>query len=297
MLSLAYPEEIPMKLRCLALSVVGMTLTMALAVTLAHGEQAAGAWLGDLKWPEAEARMRTAPVVVLPFGAGAKEHGPHLPMNADQVVMDHLLKQAVATRDVVVAPPILHGWFPAFRDFPGTEVADPAVFQAYVHQVALSLVRQGAQRIVFLNTGISKATGLPIAIAAREIRVATGVPTLVVSWDDLDTGEIAALQEEPAGGHAGEIETSINLYLQPAKVAMSLAVRDYGDGGTEQDYAGYQPGRVTRDASDPAFSRSGVFGDATLATAEKGERALAVLTREWLRALDGFSRVPLRREP
>jgi creatinine amidohydrolase len=286
-----------MKLRSLPLSTVAMTLAMIIAMTLTHGAHAAGAWLGDLKWPEAEARMRTSPLVVLPFGAGAKEHGPHLPMNADQVVMDYLLEQAVATRDVVVAPPILHGWFPAFRDFPGTEVADPAVFQAYVHQVALSLVRQGAQRIVFLNTGISNATGLPITIAAREIRVATGTPTLVVSWDDLDTGEIAALQEEPAGGHAGEIETSINLYLQPDKVAMNLAVRDYGDGSTEQDYAGYQPGRLTRDASDPAFSTSGAFGDATLATAEKGEKALAVLTREWLRALDGFSRVPLRREP
>lgn len=288
-----------MKLRSLPLSTVAMILTMGLAVPLAvaHGAETAGAWLGDLKWPEAEARMRAAPVVVLPFGAGAKEHGPHLPMNADRVVMDYLLAQAVATRDVIVAPPILHGWFPAFRDFPGTEVADPAVFQAYVHQVALSLVRQGAQRIVFLNTGISKATGLPIAIAAREIRVATGVPTLVVSWDELETAEIAALHEGPAGGHAGEIETSINLYLQADKVAMDLAVRDYGDGGGEQEYAGYQPGRLTRDPSDPAFSTSGTFGDATLATAEKGEKALAVLNREWLRALDGFSRVPLRRHP
>jgi creatinine amidohydrolase len=286
-----------MKLRSMPLTIMAMTLAMIPILSLAHGAQTTGTWLGDLKWPEADARMRTAAVVVLPFGAGAKEHGPHLPMNADQVVMNYLLEQAVAARDVVVAPPILHGWFPAFRDFPGTEVADPAVFQAYVHQVALSLVRHGAQRIVFLNTGISKATGLPIAIAAREIRVATGVPTLVVSWDDLDTGEIAALQEEPAGGHAGEIETSINLYLQPDKVAMNLAVRDYGDDSTEQDYPGYRPGRLTRDASDPAFSTSGVFGDATLATAEKGEKALAVLTREWLRALDGFSRVPLRREP
>jgi creatinine amidohydrolase len=272
-------------------------MAMSLAATPGYGAQATGSRLADLKWPEAEARMRVSPVVILPFGAGAKEHGPHLPMNADQVVMDYLLEQAVASRDVVVAPPILHGWFPAFRDFPGTEVADPAVFQAYVQQVALSLVRQGAQRIVFLNTGISKATGLPIAIAAREIRVTTGVPTLVVSWDELETEEIAALQEGRPGGHAGEIETSINLYLQPDTVAMDLAVRDYGDGGTEQDYAGYQPGRLTRDPADPAFSTSGVFGDATLATAEKGEKALAVLTREWLKALDGFSRVPLRRDP
>ena len=142
-----------------------------LNLTITAGAQSQGAWLGDLSWPEAEARFTNTPIVILPFGAGAKEHGPHMPMNADRVVMDHLLQAAVAERNVLVAPPILHGWFPAFRDFPGTEVSDPNVFQAYVHEVAMSLVRQGAQRIVFLNTGISKATGLPMSIAAREIRV------------------------------------------------------------------------------------------------------------------------------
>ncbi len=60
-------------------------------------------------------------------------------MNADRVVMDHLVDAAIASRDVIVAPPILHGWFPAFREFPGTEVADPNVFQDYVFHVGLSL--------------------------------------------------------------------------------------------------------------------------------------------------------------
>jgi len=43
--------------------------------------QTRGAWLGDLAWPDAERMMREAPIVVVPFGAGAKEHGLHLPMN------------------------------------------------------------------------------------------------------------------------------------------------------------------------------------------------------------------------
>lgn len=256
--------------------------------------QTPGAYLGDLSWPEAERRYAETPVVILPFGAGAKEHGPHLPMNADRVVMEHLLTAAVENRNVIVAPPILHGWFPAFRDFPGTEVADPAVFQAYVFETAKSLARQGAQRIVFLNTGISKATGLPISIAAREIRVQTRVPTLVVSWDDLDTDEIDALQEQEMGGHGDEIETSINLYLQPELVDMALAVTDYGE-RSEIEYGGYQPGVLSRSPDDPLYSESGIFGDATLATPEKGKAALDVLTREWLKALDGFAAVPLRR--
>ncbi len=273
-----------------------LLFTVTFLISVATGGQESGAYLGDLSWPEAERRYRETPVVILPFGAGAKEHGPHLPMNADRVVMDHLVDAAVESRNVIVAPPILHGWFPAFRDYPGTEVADPGVFQDYVFQVAMSLVRQGAQRIVFLNTGITTATGLPISIAAREVRVQTGVPTLVVSWNDLETDEIDAMQEQEMGGHGDEIETSINLHLQPERVDMSLAVTDYGE-RQEKDYGGYQPGLLARNPADPLYSASGIFGDATLATADKGKAALDVLTREWLRALDGFAAVPLTREP
>jgi creatinine amidohydrolase len=263
-------------------------------MALAAQGQTKGVHLGDLSWPEAERRLATTPVVILPFGAGAKEHGAHMPMNADRVVMDHLVAAAVASRDVIVAPPILHGWFPAFRDFPGTEIADPKVFQDYVFLVGMSLAKHGAQRIVFLNTGIANATGLPISIAAREIREQTGVPTLVVNWGDLETEEIDALQEQEMGGHGDEIETSINLFLQPGLVNMELAVTDYGE-RTVQNYGGYQPGVLSRDPDDPLYSTSGIFGDATLATADKGRAALEVLTREWLKALDGFATVPLTR--
>lgn len=270
------------------------TACLMLFLSFAARAQTPGVYLGDLSWVEAEKRFMTSPIVIVPFGAGAKEHGPHLPMNADRVVMDYLLRAAVESSDVIVAPPILHGWFPAFRDFPGTEVADPSVFQQYIQLVGMSLANQGAQRIIFLNTGISKATGLPISIAAREIRVQTGVPTLVVSWDDLETEEIEALKEQEVGGHGDEIETSINLYLQPELVNMELAVQDYGD-SSGKNYGGYQPGRLTRDKTDPEYSASGIFGDATLATAEKGQKALAILTHEWLKVLNGFAHAPLRR--
>ena len=270
-----------------------VVLIACLALSFAAAAQETGAYLGDLSWPEAERRLAETPVVILPFGAGAKEHGPHLPMNADQVVMEYLIERAVESRNVVVAPPILHGWFPAFRDFPGTEVSDAAVFTAYVQEVGMSLVRSGARRIILLNTGIDKATGLPISIAAREIRVQAGVPTLVVSWGDLETDASAALQDQREGGHSDEIETSINLFLQPELVNMDLAVTDYGDRPVK-DYGGYQPGVFSTDPKDPNYSDTGIYGDATLATAEKGRRALEIMSAEWMRILDGFAAAPTR---
>jgi creatinine amidohydrolase len=215
-------------------------------------------------------------------------------MNADAVVMEYLCQAAVDSLPVVVAPPILHGWFPAFRGFPGTEVADPAVFQSYVMEIAQSLVHAGAQRLVILNTGIEKATGLPLAMVAREIRVQTGVPTMLVSWDDLETPEVETFQEQDWGGHADEMETSIHLVLQPGLVKMDLARpgerRVSGPPGP-----GYRPGLFSRDPGDPAYSESGVSGDPSLAAPEKGSRLLAVMTREWIRSLRAFSQEPLRR--
>jgi len=185
--------------------------------------------------------------------------------------------------------------FPAFRQFPGTEVADPTVFQDYVMEVARSLVKSGARRLVILNTGIQRATGLPLAMVAREIRVQTGTPTMIVSWEDQETDEVKTFQEQPWGGHADELETSIHLVLQPELVHMELA-RPGEERATGPPGPGYRPGLFSRDPSDPGYSTSGVSGDPSLATAEKGRRVLEIMSREWLRSLRAFALEPLGRE-
>ncbi len=268
-----------------------VALALAFATGGAASAQTPGAYLGDLTWPEAEARLKEAPLVVVPFGAGAKEHGPHLPMGTDRLMLEHLMQAAVDSLPVLVAPPILHGWFPAFRDFPGTDVADADLFRRYVQEVATSLVRHGARRIVFLNTGITRSTGLPIGVAAREVHQREGVPTLLISWNDLETEELEGLAEQRAGGHADELETSVVLHLRPDLVHMELAPTDYGlpDG---EPGPGYRPGGFSRTPGDPEYTTTGIFGDATLATAEKGRRVVEVMTGAWIRALRAFATTP-----
>ena len=88
------------------------------------------------------------------------------------------------------------------------------------------------------------------------------------------------------------METSIHLYLQPELVDMDKAVEDYR--GADEGYPGYRPGLFSRDPNDPAYSETGLFGDPTLATTEKGERALELLSEQWLRILRRFAETPLR---
>jgi creatinine amidohydrolase/Fe(II)-dependent formamide hydrolase-like protein len=73
---------------------------------------------------------------------------------------------------------------------------------------------------------------------------------------------------------------------------MDLAETDYGD-RLREGYPGYKPGLFSRDQADPAYSTTGQFGDATLATAEKGRAALQMLATQWLKALRGFASAPL----
>ena len=237
-----------------------------------------GEFLANVSWQQADKLIKTK-TVIIPFAAGAKEHGPHLPLSTDHIVMKHLLELAAKKSNVIIAPAILHGWFPSFRDYPGTEISDPTVFQNYVKSVAESLVRSGATRIVFLNMGITKATGLPLAIVARDIRADHNIPTLIVSWDDLESEEAEYLYQQKRGGHADEGETSIILYLRPDLVDMTKAVKDYL---TKKTQIGYAPGQFDR------ATEVGVYGDPTLATVEKGKILLGIMDKNWLLALKQF---------
>lgn len=259
----------------------GLPFTMGLLLMAISSSSMAGAYLADLTWPEA-AQALPERTVILPFAAGAKEHGPHLPLGTDALVMEHLLAVAVKERDVLAAPPVLHGWFPAFRDYPGTEVSDPTVFQDYVRSVAESLVRHGATRLVILNLGVTRATGLPLSIVARDLRADHDVRVLVLSWDDLEDEDSRRLYEQERGGHADEGETSIVLHLKPDLVKMDKALVDYRDPPIGQ--IGYAPGVFDRE------TEAGSFGDPTLATSEKGSALLTIMTRNFLKALDQFER-------
>jgi creatinine amidohydrolase len=70
------------------------------------------------------------------------------------------------------------------------------------------------------------------------------------------------IKQQPAGTHADEMETSMMLYIAPQSVDMSKAQKDFPDGAPFQ----------WRDPKAPNYSSSGIYGDATMATREKGEK-------------------------
>lgn len=218
-----------------------------------------GIELADLTWIEAERVLTPDAVVVIPLGAAAKEHGPHLRLDNDFVLAEYLKRRVLEAAEVVVAPTLSYHHYPAFLEYPGSTHLAFETSRDVVVDIVRSLAGYGPRRFYVLNTGVSTVRPL---VAAAEILAGEGT---LLRWTDIlsvAADAEARVREQERGTHADEIETSMMLYIAPDRVDMSLAVREDNPRGA---------GGLTRRTDGPGtHSESGVWGDATLATAEKG---------------------------
>ncbi len=246
---------------------------------MSSNHETGAAWLERLRWTEAETLLRQDPVVVLPLGAAAKEHGPHLPLNNDALIAEWLAREVAARVKVLVAPLINVSFYPAFVDYPGSISISAETARDLVVQIVASLAAHGARRFYLLNTGVS--TEGPLRQARERLEADN------LAFDFLRLGDALerlppGLLEQGWGTHADEHETSLMLHIAPERVDMSRAVDDGRDGS----------GRLLRTAGAGIHSPSGVFGQATLATADKGAVIAATLIEQAL--FDIGSMLPAR---
>jgi creatinine amidohydrolase len=78
---------------------------------------AKGILLEDLTWLEAEKVLTRESVVVIPIGAAAKEHGPHLKLKNDSILAEYLKNRVLAASNVVIAPTVTYHYYPAFVEY------------------------------------------------------------------------------------------------------------------------------------------------------------------------------------
>jgi acetamidase/formamidase/creatinine amidohydrolase/Fe(II)-dependent formamide hydrolase-like protein len=242
-----------------------------------------GVRLGDLSWTDAERLLDAGRVVVLPLGAAAKEHGPHLLLRNDAILAEDFARRVVAARPVALLPTLTYGFYPAFLDYPGSTSVSFDTQRDTIVQIVRSVARHGPRRFYVLNTGVSTLRPLK---AAAEALAAEGV--LLRYTDILKVGKEAedGVRQQKFGTHADEIETSMVLFMEPGAVRMDRAVMDGGGGGTGplRRRAGPEPG---------VLSPSGVFGDPTLASWHKGERVVEAMAAGMLREIDALAAEPL----
>ena len=220
-----------------------------------------GVMLGGLTWQEAEPRLTSSAVVVIPLGIAAEQSGPHMKLDSRDRLARYLAERVRTAADVVVAPSLSYHFDPAYLDYPGsTSISQPAA-RDMTADIVRSIARHGPRRFYVLNTA---ATAMyPLKDAADRL----ADEGILLGYTDfryrIANARVGRQQAETRGAtHADEIDTSMMLFVDPSSVDMRKAAREYGSG----------TGTMTRQKDAPGtYSATGVLGDPTLATREKGQ--------------------------
>lgn len=228
---------------------------------------------GNLSWPELRELARRDPVVIQPIGA-TEQHGPHLPLNTDNYIISHLCHQAAerAPGEALVMPVIPYAFNAHHMDFPGVVAIEWNHVIAYLIDAVVSITRHGFSRIILISGhGVNPPY---LAVTANEINVRTGALCASLYWTALLDRTDDILEAVTPGGtaHACEIETAVMLHLDPERVRTDLIEDDMGfvQGRYLQMDLVRGTGVHLGEHWWSSFSPTGVAGQPSLATAEKG---------------------------
>jgi len=216
--------------------------------------------------PEITAFLKTHPFALLPVGA-TEQHGPHLPLSTDTVLAEAFVREIAKRTGGLILPALPFGYSWTWRNIPGTMTLSFATYVDVIFDLAASLARTGVAAVAIVSG--HDANRRPIKYAIRERIVdELGLPVLNLFYPALREilTEADSPQWEYGMLHADEFETSMMLHTRPEMVQMQHAVRDYPDAPSTFDMTA---------ASMGDLMKSGVFGNATVATAEKGARWMA----------------------
>jgi creatinine amidohydrolase len=248
----------------------------------------------ELTWPEVKEAAATQRVCVLPVGT-VEQHGRHLPLVVDVLTSTEVSRRAVeaSPEDSILMPSVYYSFNEHHLDFPGTIAIEGHTIVNYIRDIGRSLAHHGFRKILLVNGHGSNVPFLDIA--ARYITNQTEAICAMVSWWSLIPRDVLDRHREseyPGGmAHACELETSALLYLRGDLVQMDKAAKDIHFEKSDHFYWDLQ-------SASPVFfqewfsrySQTGVVGDPTLATREKGEAfvessaaRLAELIREFRR--------------
>lgn len=251
------------------------------------------------------ARLAAAPdvgevVAVLPLGA-TEQHGPHLPTGVDTVLVDGIVRAALpwlpADLPVLVLPTQALGLSPEHARFPGTLTLSSQTLIALWREIGACVARTGIHKLLLFNAHGGHVGAMDIV--ARELRADHDLIVYSSSWYNLPLGDavngLFPPEEHRFGVHAGDMETSMMLALQPQCVGMGQAANfESASQARAASYAILGNGRSAKlgwQMQD--YNAGGAAGNALAATADKGQALVDAAAQQLALMLQEISRLPL----
>jgi creatinine amidohydrolase len=237
-----------------------------------------------MKWIELSsphiANLSRDTICLLPLGA-TEQHGPHLPVATDQIIADALAERLdlACQRKLLVMPGLPATASAHHMAFAGTLSLQHKTLLTVVLELIRSAARHGFRRFFVLNAhGGNMAIGGVLAEQAT-IRLPDS-EVVFATWFRAAAERLRPLVEGafPAVGHACEFETSLILALRPELVNREAIVDDgIGPDSPLLRADLLSGGPTVRSVAFDRFTKSGVFGKPSLATAEKGKAILEIV--------------------
>ena len=226
---------------------------------------------------EIEEFLKSHHTLYVPVGA-TEQHGPHSPIGMDVFLPREIARRVCEAKgNALVAPSIAYCLSYPHRGFTSEFSLTIETFMAVIRDLALSFGKAGFKRIVFLNGHYDNTYALAYACAQVAEQMPEGAKAFPFNyWDGLTAEQGAAMTENGKGLHAGDNEVSMLLAINPELVDMDLANAEFpnfpetktNSPALHTAFFFSSPGSVYR------MTKSGTWGDATKATAEKGEQFL-----------------------
>ncbi len=254
-----------------------------------------------LTWPEIEDAVEAAQVCVVPCGA-VEQHGPHLPLDVDLVCPTGIARGTgrQVPEKMLVLPTVAYGYTGHVMDFPGTINNHFEHFIHHVLDITKSLAYHGFKKILLLNGHGSNMPNLDLI--ARRTNLETDAECVATAWWQLLTVDKEFLpswreSKFPGGcSHAGELETSLYLYLDGDNVRkdkIKSGVISFNEEESPFNWGDlFASGPATLVSWTSSYSETGVLGDAEKASEEKGRRAYEEAVKQLVRFITWFKDRP-----
>ncbi|MGD9238584.1 MAG: creatininase family protein [Desulfobacterales bacterium] len=244
------------------------------------------AFIAALTWEEFRDAVNSKTVIVVPVGSTELE-GPHLPLGVDTIMADGVASKLAGEPGVLISPTLPIGYSKWFHPFPGTISLEHDTLTRVFLEYCTCLINHGVKRIVFVNSHRGNNTCIEVAahtlIKERKVRI--GMLSIWKLANDLTSRESGMIREGKFT-HGGEIMTSSIMALEPETVVIDKIAPESVKSPVESLF------EVKNSLGDTAFkgciqtvyqdirdvTETGVMGDPTAASADKGESILDLVT-------------------
>ena len=222
-----------------------------------------GLWFDENSMKEAEKSSKAGTVVIVPVGS-VEEHGDHLPLCTDSLQPEYVALEVAKKTKCLVAPPLRYGVCNSTCNFPGTISIGFESLHSIMRDILEELVRNGFSRILVLSGHAGQLHMAALRLAAQEVvwnhkkGSSAKNPRIMVCSDYDFAYELRGKYFSENDGHAGTIETSRVMDIRPDLIK-AKGVKSFP-----------KMPRFEVVADPERYFPSGVMGDPTVASAEKG---------------------------